>query len=317
MSLLQRIFQRYTQQHATEAEQELVHQWYQSYDRQPAAEMSEQEEKEVRNAIWLKFNKGLQEAGDVPARSVLYMRTTWLKYATAAVVTGACLTGFYWLTSRKNTPQYTAVAAGAGQHKKVALPDGSSLMLGANSQINVPEDFNKEARELQMPYGEVFYDVAKDNGKPFVIQSGPLTVKVLGTSFYMRLLKGVGQQEVLVKSGRVQVSSGDSVFGVLTRGSRLLYDSASGGFAIQQNKEKMAEQLEQGWLVFENTPYPLFAAIMESHYNIQIEDPGKKLSMAHFTAAFPPAAPLRDIMSVMTGIHHVSYKIEEHRLIIK
>lgn len=317
MSLLQRIFQRYTQDKVTDAEKELIHQWYESYDRQPLEHISAREEKAIKDSIWLKLNNSLLAAGDMPVRPVVYMRTTWLKYATAAVVTGACLTGTYWLATRKSAPQYTAIAAGAGQHKKIDLPDGSAIMLGANSQVNVPDNFNRKIREIQMPYGEVFYDVAKDNSRPFIIHSGPLTVKVLGTSFHIRLLKGLSEQEVLVKSGSVQVSSGDKIFGILTRGSRLLYDTVNGRFAIQYHKERMAEQVEQGWLVFENTSFSTFTAIMQSHYNIQIEDPDKKLSEAHFTAAFPPSASLKDIMAVLAGIHNVTYRIEGNKLFIK
>lgn len=317
MSLIQQLFKRYTQQNTTPAEEDLVHEWYATYDRTTLAEMSNTEEKDTRQAIWTKLNDNLQATGDLPERPVVRMRKTWLKYATAAVVTGVSITGSIWLASRKATPQYTMIAAGAGQHKKIDLPDGTSLLLSANSEVLVPDDYNKTIREVQMPYGEVFYDVAKDSTRPFVIQSGPLTVKVLGTSFHIRLLKGLSEQEVLVKSGRVQVSNGDRVLGILTKGNRLFYDTASRQVAIQYNKERMAEQVQQGWLVFENTPYATFAAIMNSHFNIHITDPDKKLNNVRFTAAFPPTASVKDIMAVLTSIHHIQYQEVGDKLIIK
>lgn len=316
MSLLQRLFRRYTSDDVNEAEKEFIHGWYNSHESWPAENLSAQDEAAIRNSIWTKLNASLAAAGETPVIPMRNMRKLIIRYAAAAaMMTGVSLT---IVRSLERKPvQYNLISVGSGQYKRVNLPDGSSILLESNSQINVPSEFSKQSREIIMPTGEASYDIAKDSSRPFIVHAGPLTVKVLGTSFHVRLLKGFNEQEVLVSSGKVQVSDGEKILGVLTRGSRLLYDTASKSFSIEKHKEKMADLIQEGWMVFENTSFAGFEATMKSHFDTEIIDPDHKLSKVHFTAAFPPSARLKDIMDVLAGIHTVTYRIEGKTLLIK
>ena len=60
---------------------------------------------------------------------------------------------------------------------------------------------------MELIDGEVFFSVAKDATRPFEIDTGTATIRVVGTSFNVRNTEGVLRVEVL--DGIVQVASGE------------------------------------------------------------------------------------------------------------
>ncbi|AUC22515.1 hypothetical protein BTO15_10635 [Polaribacter sejongensis] len=87
---------------------------------------------------------------------------------------------------------------------KVYLPDGSLVVLNGESSIEYPKNFNDTIRLVKLK-GEAFFDVTKNPKKPFVIESGKITTKVLGTSFNIR--EAENTTEVVVNTGLVNVTS--------------------------------------------------------------------------------------------------------------
>ena len=98
------------------------------------------------------------------------------------------------------TPAHTAETA-VGAFQKFDLPDGSVAQLNTDSAIDIA--FTPEERRVRVVRGEVFFTVTKNPRRPFIVTSGPVSVRTVGTAF------NVGQNassvEVLVTEGRVRV----------------------------------------------------------------------------------------------------------------
>ncbi len=90
-----------------------------------------------------------------------------------------------------------------GEMSQVTLDDGSKLQLNTDSEVRV--DFSASTRQLELISGEVFFDVAKDPSKPFVVNVGDDQVTAVGTAFNIDALVG-GDTEVLVTEGKVKVN---------------------------------------------------------------------------------------------------------------
>jgi ferric-dicitrate binding protein FerR (iron transport regulator) len=92
------------------------------------------------------------------------------------------------------------------QGKEVILPDGSIVLLNANSKISYPNTFAANERRVKLE-GEAFFDVTKNQDKPFIIEAMDAEVKVLGTSFNVNANIPGHKIEVFVETGLVQLSS--------------------------------------------------------------------------------------------------------------
>src|SRR5690606_25014971 len=70
--------------------------------------------------------------------------------------------------------------------------------------------FNTDSLRLVcLQYGEVFFEVAKDAGRPFIIKNKLMRTEVLGTSFMIRSNQEHSDWNIRVKSGQVRVSPTD------------------------------------------------------------------------------------------------------------
>lgn len=69
-----------------------------------------------------------------------------------------------------------------GEIASLTLPDGTHLHLNSGSRITYPSAFTGKERRIFVD-GEIFADVAKDPHKPFIIRSGDVGIRVLGTKF--------------------------------------------------------------------------------------------------------------------------------------
>jgi transmembrane sensor len=107
--------------------------------------------------------------------------------------------------------QYVASAGDLAQEisnktaspKHVILPDGSKVRLMPASSISYHKPFIKDRKREVYMRGEVFFEVQKDAGNPFLVYANGLLTKVVGTSF---LVKTIDQEvHVSVSSGRVTV----------------------------------------------------------------------------------------------------------------
>ena len=84
------------------------------------------------------------------------------------------------------------------------LPDGSTVWLNAQTTLRFPEKFSDDRREVFLN-GEVFFDVKKNANWPFIIRSGSVVTRVLGTSFNVKAYEGDELVEVAVVTGKVAV----------------------------------------------------------------------------------------------------------------
>lgn len=87
--------------------------------------------------------------------------------------------------------------------RPVTLPDGSVVTLGARSELDV--NFSETERRVTLVSGEAFFEVARNPDRPFFVDAGAASVRVVGTKFDVRRrATGVG---VAVLEGEVRVSN--------------------------------------------------------------------------------------------------------------
>jgi len=312
MSLIQHIFRRYRDNNASHEEQQLVNGWYDHYDQEKDIQLTPEEAADIKQSIRQKIT--LSPAVPI-VTTASRQRIGWRYAAAAAAVLIITASVILW-NSNQVTPQKkvivdrtTDVTTAAGINQKLSMPDGSTLMVRPGSSIAYKTAFDGASREIVMHNGEVYFEVAKDSSRPFIIHTGILDIQVLGTSFVVRAIKGVREQEVVVKEGRVQVANNGKVLAVLTAGNRLAFNTATGQFNVKQQEDQIAEQFHEGWLILNNQSFAELQTMLHNRYGILLQDPEHKLANAHFSTLFQPQSSIQHIMEILCAIHGVSYSI--------
>jgi len=149
----------------------------------------------------------------------------------AAMVTLILGAGAYY-TARQFPEQGPTVYQTAGTTQETILPDGTDVRLNQGSVLTIADGYNHKAREVSME-GQIFFDVAKDPEKPFIIRHGELTTKVHGTSFDIKCYPELNENIVTVRTGLVEVRRETELLAMLTPGKKLNYSILTGKYEVK------------------------------------------------------------------------------------
>lgn len=100
---------------------------------------------------------------------------------------------------------YNTITTPRGGQYQVNLPDGSKVWLNAASSLKYPANlsaFNERRVELR---GEAYFEVAKNNHKPFIVETDKQEVAVLGTHFNVKSYADDNSTRTTLLEGSVQV----------------------------------------------------------------------------------------------------------------
>jgi transmembrane sensor len=88
--------------------------------------------------------------------------------------------------------------------RKIKLEDGSVITLQPKSRLSYPKHFTSKERVVSLN-GEAFFDIRRDESRPFYVYSKEVVTKVLGTSFNIKARDTDKEIIVSVKTGKVSV----------------------------------------------------------------------------------------------------------------
>jgi len=124
-------------------------------------------------------------------------RWPWMALAIAASFAILTLTAAFW----EAPPSAKRFATAIGENRSVTLNDGSTITLGADTQIEVA--LSEKERDIELTKGEALFKVAKDATRPFKVHAGNATIVAVGTSFNVE--RDSDRAVVSVTEGRVLV----------------------------------------------------------------------------------------------------------------
>lgn len=126
-------------------------------------------------------------------------KKTWYRIAAAAAVF-VCLLGYFFFFPA-SSDAWIVVTTGYQQTQTVELPDGSTVVLNANSELKWKEDLEKAEIRLVEFRGEGFFDITHLEDRPFKVHTSNVDVNVLGTAFNLETRRDY--TNVFLKEGKV------------------------------------------------------------------------------------------------------------------
>lgn len=204
---LQLLLEKYLKGACTAQEQQVLEQWYNSFEsrlagvEQPA--LPELERLYSGVVQQLKEEQVWQEAPVVQQPRI--RRIWWRAAAAVLVLVVAGTLGFLLLRPAKLLEVSTPVAA----HSKVTLPDGTQVWLNVSSRLRYSANMKTGHRDVYLE-GEGYFDVAKNEQHPFIIHTSEISVEVLGTTFNLKAYDGDQTLETTLLKGKVAISLNSS-----------------------------------------------------------------------------------------------------------
>lgn len=215
----------------------------------------------------------------------------------------------------EEVPAITQMATPPGVKTTVSLPDGSKVWMNGGSTIQYPTHFSKKSREVQFS-GEAYFDIAKNEQKPFMLNTGDINIKVMGTQFNVEnyqdqskitttLVEGSIEMQRLFPDGEIKTLT------LLKPNQQLTYnkDNKKAMLSSDVNTYKYIAWLDNR-VVFDNDPLHAVFSKLERVYNIDVEMNEAELAKYSFTATFEQES-FEQIIELIKLAVPISYTKEE------
>ncbi|MEG0517563.1 MAG: FecR domain-containing protein [Bacteroidales bacterium] len=107
----------------------------------------------------------------------------------------------------RNPSHRNIIKTPIGKDYKVVLSDGTQIWLNSDSYLSFPSVFDKKERRVKLQ-GEALFKVTKssaENEQPFIVETGNMDIKVLGTYFDVKAYKDDDNVYTTLIEGAVRV----------------------------------------------------------------------------------------------------------------
>lgn len=168
-------------------------------------------------------------------------------------------------------PPTQRIETAVGEIRRVPLDDGS--LAAVNTQTTIEVTLSPEVREVDLARGEVWFRVAKDRSRPFVVDAGDVRVKAVGTAFAVHRI-GTGV-DVQVTEGVVEVwrEGRETAVRRVSAGMRTFVGKAPSAVHVVAAADEIDRSLSwrTGQLVFEGDTVAEAAAAFNRYNAVKLE----------------------------------------------
>ncbi len=255
----------------------------------------------------------------LPSRTTALNRDISYFSRIAAILSLVFLIGFYGSTffvpppPDQNEAVLREISMKKGQRGSVTLSDGTLVSLNSESSITLPDRFKSDVREVYLK-GEAFFEVAKNEEKPFKIYVNGTVIEVLGTSFAVRAFPDDESVRTTVIEGLVSFRSEneDISEGVLLSAGDL------GEFNLKRKKisKEFVENLDpyiswkEGYLTFDQASMTEVRKQLERKYDIEVVFEDRGIELLELTAELKSRS-LRNVLETISLSLGLEFELDQ------
>jgi transmembrane sensor len=228
-------------------------------------------------------------------------------------------TSYYLIRNNTNRLEtLTTLTVPEGMQSRVELPDGSIVWLNAESSLTYPSSFNGDNSRKVVLNGEGYFEVAKNNKRPFYVSTNELVVKVLGTKFNVAAYESSKIVAVALLEGSVELSIAGNED---DKGAVGLVPMQLARFkrldkTLDVQSDEMLERYiawKDGKMIFIDEPFENVMEQMGRKYNVDYTIESNEIAKYSITGTFNHET-LEEFMEILKRSSPIKFEIENRKI---
>lgn len=230
----------------------------------------------------------------------------------AGVVVSGTKADFSKIKTTSGEPEMKTISTPRGKDYELVLSDGTVVLLNADSKITFPTRFAGENRTVKL-VGEAYFKVSKNKHRPFIVETGNLYTKVLGTEFNLKAYPHSDVNVTLIKGSVAVNAEGKEV--MLKPGQNAEY-SEDKDIEVTTVDTEGYIQWKDGYFYFDNVPLIDVVRDLGRWYNVNIEIRNNSLMSyrLHFIAS--RKASIKEFVDNLNEFNYLHVVYKDNKLII-
>lgn len=243
------------------------------------------------------------------------IKSDGLKIAVVVILTLTFSHLYQGYKNRRDDVIMSTVSVPAGQRTHLTLPDGTTVWLNARTTMQYPSSFNKKQRVVILQ-GEAYFDVKRDEDKPFVVQTSTCDVEVLGTKFNVNAYPELEKFEATLMHGSVKVipKANPSQVVILKPEHKLSLEK--GKLSVIRVEDFDSYRWKEGLICFTDESFHNIMKDFEKYYGVKIVMENGKVGESHFTGKFRLSDGIDYALRILQGNIKFRYEKDSEKQII-
>ena len=175
----------------------------------------------------------------------------------------------------------------------IVLEDSTKVYLNAETVIKYPRFFAGNRREVYIE-GEAYFEVSRDEERPFIVKGNNFFVEVLGTSFDVMNYENEHESRVTLLSGKVRMCTEDTVW-QLTPGEQLSLSVANEINVRRVNTKNVISWMDRKFN-FEGETLEMIMRKICRWYDVEVLFEKPSLRESRFTGTPPNNISLQELL---------------------
>lgn len=202
-----------------------------------------------------------------------------------------------------------------GETFKVILSDGTEVLLNSDSRLSYPTVFKGKERVVSLE-GEAYFNVTKDAEHPFIVNSGNVQVRVLGTEFNMCSYSPDDVRITLIE-GKVAVSDTCSLQSVEMKPGQSAHLVSDGTFAVEEVDTESFLYWKEGFFYFDDVTLVDMMKEIGKWYNIDVDFRNSEIMNLRMHFLAKRQQDIADLIELINRMERIHVYQEGESLIIE
>lgn len=210
-----------------------------------------------------------------------------------------------------------SLEVGRGREFKIVLEDSTVVWLNSESTLCYPEKFAADSRKVCVT-GEAYFEVHRDEKRPFIVEAGGQNITVYGTTFNVR---GYCDEDAVVttlESGSIAISDTRNINAgvVLSPGHQARFDKRSAEVKMREVNPEIVTGWRHGKFVFEDTPLSTIMRDLSRWYDFCYEFTDESLKDIVFMGSVSRYSDFRTIITILEDGGELKFSIDNNKILI-
>ncbi|GAA3554567.1 FecR family protein [Snuella lapsa] len=194
------------------------------------------------------------------------------------------------------------------QQDSLLLADGSMVYLNRHTIFRYPKTFRDNQRQVELEKGSAFFKVTKNPNKPFIVKSGALKTKVLGTSF--NIINKDTMVNVSVSTGKVGVCAGNQSVKLLP--NEQANWTQNGSIVKRKGNASLYDNWIHKTIDFEDVSLGELSTLFELRFGYSFHFTQPELKDYHVKISVLKTDTIESLVEKLSYITDVKFKIKDN-----
>lgn len=242
----------------------------------------------------------------------------WFKYAAIFIAVAGLSFTTYQLGINSIVSQLADIQLESpmGSKSKMYLPDGTIIQLNAGSTLTYSQGFGVDNRRVKLS-GEGYFEVAKNTQLPFVVETGNLKVRVLGTIFNITNYDSDAEAIVALVEGKVALNNNKQETLYLSPGQSATFNKKTQAIHIADCDIDSMNDWTEGTFTLDGQPLKDIIRILERHYNVAFTVKNAHLLQYRFYGSFSLSEQsIAEVLNTLSKTGKFKYTIQGKKVVL-